>query len=66
MSEDRLLRIPVMARVEGKGALEVTLREGRIGEVRLSIFEPPRLFEKILEGREFREVPDIVARICGI
>jgi len=66
MSEDRFIRIPVMARVEGKGALEVTLREGRIGEVRLRIFEPPRLFEKILEGREFREIPDIVARICGI
>ena len=66
MNEERSLRIPVMARVEGKGALEVTLREGRIGEVRLRIFEPPRLFEKILEGREFREVPDIVARICGI
>ena len=66
MSDDRILRIPVMARVEGKGALEMTVSRGRVGEVRLRIFEPPRLFEKILEGREFREVPDIVARICGI
>ncbi len=65
MSHD-LLRIPVMARVEGKGALEVTVSQGRVDEVRLRIFEPPRLFEKILEGREYREVPDIVARICGI
>ena len=66
MNDDRLLRIPVMARVEGKGALEVTVSHGRIGALRLRIFEPPRLFEKILEGRDFREVPDIVARICGI
>ena len=34
--------------------------------VRLSIFEPPRLFEAFLRGRAAAEVPDITARICGI
>ena len=28
--------------------------------------KPPRFFEALLRGREFTEVPDIVARICGI
>jgi len=32
----------------------------------LAIFEPPRYFEALLRGRDFRETPDITARICGI
>ncbi|TPW18724.1 MAG: nickel-dependent hydrogenase large subunit, partial [Halothiobacillaceae bacterium] len=68
MSETREINInvPVLARVEGEGALELTLREGRVEELKLRIFEPPRLFEKFLEGRAFHELPDLVARICGI
>ncbi len=66
MNERREIHVPILARVEGKGALDLTIRKDRLSEVRLRIFESPRLFEKILEGREFREVPDIVARICGI
>lgn len=60
------IRVPVLARVEGEGALEVTARGGTIDEVRLRIYEPPRLFEKFLEGRDYFEVADMVARICGI
>ncbi|OOZ40216.1 Ni/Fe hydrogenase subunit alpha [Solemya pervernicosa gill symbiont] len=68
MSEQRTLEInvPVLARVEGEGALELKIEGGAISELRLRIFEPPRYFEKFLEGRHFSEVPDIVARICGI
>jgi coenzyme F420-reducing hydrogenase alpha subunit len=60
------INVPVLARVEGEGALDLTIAGGRISEARLRIYEPPRLFEKLLEGREYHEVPDIVARICGI
>lgn len=60
------LRVPVLARVEGEGALDLAIDEGRITELRLRIFEPPRLFEKLLEGREASEIPDLVARVCGI
>jgi len=60
------IRVPVLARVEGEGALELQVRDDRVESVRLAIFEPPRYFEKFLEGRHFMEVPDIVARICGI
>jgi len=68
MTEQRdiTVRVPVLARVEGEGALSLRVRAGRIEELRLAIYEPPRLFEKFLEGRDFEEVPDIVARICGI
>lgn len=60
------INVPALTRVEGEGALEIKIRDGQIQELRLRIFEPPRLFEKLLEGRHYTEVPDIVARICGI
>ncbi len=68
MAEGRTasIRVPLLARVEGEGALEMEIRGGRLEELRLRIFEPPRLFEKFLEGRAWHEVPDLVARICGI
>ncbi len=68
MTEGREIRVevPVLARVEGEGALALVVRDGRIEDLHLRIFEPPRLFEKFLEGREYQEVPDMVARICGI
>ncbi|NIR59787.1 MAG: Ni/Fe hydrogenase subunit alpha [Gammaproteobacteria bacterium] len=60
------VNVPVLARVEGEGALELVVAGGRIETLKLRIFEAPRLFEKFLEGRGFAEVPDMVARICGI
>ncbi|TAM43979.1 MAG: Ni/Fe hydrogenase subunit alpha [Gammaproteobacteria bacterium] len=60
------LNVPVLARVEGEAALHLRVRAGRIEELQLRIFEPPRLFEKFIEGRDYTEVPDMVARICGI
>lgn len=60
------IHVPVLARVEGEGALDLEIEDGRIRQLQLRIYEPPRLFEKLIEGRSFREVPDMVARICGI
>jgi sulfhydrogenase subunit alpha len=60
------INVPVLARVEGEGALELSIQGDRVAAVRLRIYEPPRLFEKFLEGRDYSEVPDTVARICGI
>lgn len=60
------VNIPVLARVEGEGALDFTVANNSITELRLNIYEPPRFFEKFLEGRSHAEVVDIVARICGI
>jgi len=60
------IRVPVLARVEGEGALDLEIRNGEISDLKLRIFEPPRLFEKFLQGRAYHEVPDFVARICGI
>ena len=66
MGERRTIRTDYLARVEGEGAMTVHLRDGRVEDVELEIFEPPRFFEALLRGRSFREAPDITARICGI
>lgn len=58
--------VPILARVEGEGALHLVICKQRIEELKLSIYEPPRFFEKFLEGRQPNEVIDAVARICGI
>ncbi|WP_280546202.1 Ni/Fe hydrogenase subunit alpha [Halomonas sp. 11-S5] len=60
------IHVPILARVEGEGALDLRIEAGRIEELKLRIFEPPRLFEKLLEGRSTQDVIDSVARICGI
>ncbi|MFW5899450.1 MAG: Ni/Fe hydrogenase subunit alpha [Jiangellaceae bacterium] len=63
---DRTLRVQALARVEGEGGMLVRTRAGRVEEVRLDIYEPPRFFEAFLQGRRHTEPPDITARICGI
>ena len=62
----RSVDVPVVARVEGEGALHVRIDDDVITRLELEIYEPPRFFEAFLEGRHFTEVPDIVPRICGI
>jgi len=66
MTEKRTFKVSALTRVEGEGALEIHLNGTEIERVHLRIYEPPRFFESFLKGRDVREVPDIVARICGI
>ena len=65
-SSKRVIEVKALARVEGEGALRVTLKDDEIVDLRFQIFEPPRFFEAFLQGRSYNEVPDITARICGI
>lgn len=62
----KTIHVPILTRVEGEGALELCIRDQAIQSLQLKIYEPPRLFEKFLEGRSYHEVLDLVARICGI
>lgn len=65
-SSERVIRVQALSRVEGEGGLHVRLNHGRVTHVELRIYEPPRFFEAMLQGRDFSEIADIVARICGI
>ena len=62
----RTVSVEGLARVEGEGSLRVEVRDGRVEDVELHIFEPPRFFEAFLRGRRATEAPDLTARICGI
>lgn len=62
----KIINVPILARVEGEGALELVVENNMIKKLQLRIYEPPRLFEKFLEGRYYYDVADMVARICGI
>ncbi len=62
----RTVRVRALARVEGEGALTIRVRGREVEHVALRIYEPPRFFEGLLRGRAWTEVPDLVARICGI
>ena len=65
-ARSKTITVDALARVEGEGGLTVQVRGGKVTDVKLRIYEPPRFFEAFLRGRDFREVPDITARICGI
>lgn len=65
-NNDVSINVPILARVEGEGALELQIKNKKITSLRLKIYEPPRLFEKFLEKRNYGDVLDFVARICGI
>ncbi|WP_156685564.1 Ni/Fe hydrogenase subunit alpha [Mycobacterium sp. Marseille-P9652] len=64
--EGRTLSVGTLTRVEGEGALHVTLKDGALDSVELNIYEPPRFFEAFLRGRAHTEPPDLTARVCGI
>ena len=64
--KSRTIKVDYLARVEGEGALYVKIKDGTVADVKFKIWEPPRLFEAFLRGRNYSEAPDITARICGI
>jgi coenzyme F420-reducing hydrogenase alpha subunit len=66
MTERRTIEVGAIARVEGEGALHLVLEGDRVVDLRLEIYEPPRFFEALARGRRADELPDLMARICGI
>ncbi|MFW7414083.1 Ni/Fe hydrogenase subunit alpha [Demequina sp. SO4-18] len=62
----QVLNVGMLARVEGEGGMHIEIKDRKVVDVRLNIFEPPRFYEAFLRGRHFTEPPDITARICGI
>jgi sulfhydrogenase subunit alpha len=62
----RILELKPLTRVEGHGSVLVYLSGRRVEKVELSLCESPRLFEALLVGKSFLEVPEIICRICSI
>ena len=64
--KEKKIKVDYMARVEGEAALDITVSNGEVADLKLNVFEPARFFESFLIGRKFDEVPEIASRICGI
>ncbi|MFC1556494.1 Ni/Fe hydrogenase subunit alpha [candidate division KSB1 bacterium] len=62
----RTIKVEYLARVEGEGQLYIRIKDNKVKNARLKIYEPPRFFQAFLRGRSHSEAPDITARICGI
>jgi sulfhydrogenase subunit alpha len=61
-----VVEINPFTRVEGHGSLKVYLDGASVERVELCLSESPRLFEALLVGRSFSEVPEIICRICSL
>ena len=62
----RTVTIPHLGRVEGHGGIRVSLTDTRVTEVNMDIHEGSRYYEKLLLGKNFRDVQGIITRICAI
>lgn len=62
----KILSIEPLTRVEGHGRVDLHVQDGRLQGVQLALLESPRLFEGLVRGRSFQEIPALVCRICSI
>jgi coenzyme F420-reducing hydrogenase alpha subunit len=60
------LIVDPLTRVEGHGRVELLLEGDRLHDVKVRLLESPRLFEALVVGRRYDEVPDLICRICAI
>jgi NAD-reducing hydrogenase large subunit len=62
----RTITIDPLTRIEGHGKITIHLNDNGVVENALFHVTQFRGFEKLCEGRPFREMPSLMARICGI
>ena len=61
-----VIEIKPLTRVEGHGSARIFLDGKRAERVELSLYESPRLFEALLHGKSYQEIPEIICRICSL
>ena len=66
MSNEKIIKVNHVTRVEGHGNINVKIRDGQVEECEWHVVEAPRFFEAMLRGRRWYEVAHITSRICGI
>ncbi len=60
------IQVDHIARVEGHGNVHVVIEDGEVKKVEMSVVEPARLFESMIVGRYYEEIPYVASRVCGI
>ncbi len=62
----RTILVDHLPRIEGHAGIRVVLGEAGVDRVEFDVFEGIRLFEGLVCGHHFADVPAIVSRICAI
>ncbi len=66
MTEDKIIKIDPVTRLEGHGALTIKLgKDNKVKDIQYNVGST-RFFEQFLTGRPMEEAPRIAPRICGI
>ncbi len=60
------IKIDLMSRIEGHGGILVEVDKNEVKDVKVNIYEGPRLIEQLLIGKDYNECLNIVPRICAI
>ncbi len=60
------IKIDLLSRVEGHGGILVSIDNNKVKDVKVNIYEGPRLIEQLLVGKDYKECLNIVPRICAI
>ena len=61
-----VIELKPLTRVEGHGRINIFMTGRQVEKVELALYESPRLFEALLLGKPYREVPEIICRICSL
>ncbi len=62
----RTVTISHLGRVEGHGGIRVAFADSGVTDVNMDIHEGSRYYEKLLVGKDFRDVQGIITRVCAI
>ncbi|WP_165062294.1 Ni/Fe hydrogenase subunit alpha [Adlercreutzia sp. ZJ154] len=60
------IEVDHVARIEGHGDIHLEIADGKVERCEFAVTEPARMFEGMVRGRYFEEVPYISSRVCGI
>ena len=60
------INVKVLSRVEGDGGIKVYVKNNKVEQVLVDIFEGPRMIEALVRGKTFQENVSLVSRICAI
>lgn len=60
------IKVDHVARIEGHGDIHLVIENGKVETCELRVTEAARLFESMVKGRPYYEVPYIASRVCGI
>ena len=59
------LTLSEISKIEGAAALDLTVREGKVVDLKFKLTEYKRFYTQGIRGKTVPAVPQLLARICG-